>query len=228
MPEDSPGAFSLYVDWLYRGTITLGNTEEYILKLYELCILAEKPRLTDLKDKTMDAVQDMALKYKLKEELITVDLVTKVLLNTRSKHDGLRKFLPYQMAFVYLGRYLEDQEKDLESENEYETDPGVAEEQEIDAMAYVLRKDMKKVYEIAMNCKSFRFLDFFFCRLMKSCKAEPISDLLDPRIRDEEDTYDRCFFHCHKKDYNWRPAPAAEAKDTFIRLDKQSTAPSTE
>jgi PP-loop superfamily ATP-utilizing enzyme len=39
----------------------------------------------ELKDKTMDSIQDMAKKYDLKDELITVNLVPKFLLNTKPK-----------------------------------------------------------------------------------------------------------------------------------------------
>jgi hypothetical protein len=105
MLEDSPGAFSLYVDWIYRSTLPTANTEEHLHNLYDLYIFAEKLCLVELKDKTMDSIQDMAKKYDLNDELITVDLVSKVLLNTRPKWEGFRLFLIYHMVFVYLNRY---------------------------------------------------------------------------------------------------------------------------
>ena len=71
IPEDSPGAFSLYVDWVYRGRIPTRNTEAHLRHLYEIYFLSDKLCLTNLKDKTMDSIQDMAVKYDLMDELVT-------------------------------------------------------------------------------------------------------------------------------------------------------------
>ncbi|KAE9381266.1 hypothetical protein N431DRAFT_278758, partial [Stipitochalara longipes BDJ] len=63
MPDDSAEAFSLFVDWLYRSKIPAGNTEKHLHNLYDLYILAEKLEIDQLKDKAMDAIQDMASQY---------------------------------------------------------------------------------------------------------------------------------------------------------------------
>lgn len=82
LPEDEAGAFSLYVDWVYRGTVRKGNTEMHLHDLYDLYIFAEKLCLVNLTNQTMDAIQDMASEHKLRYELITKELLTKVISRT--------------------------------------------------------------------------------------------------------------------------------------------------
>jgi hypothetical protein len=214
MLEDSPGAFSLYVDWIYRSTLPTGNTEEHLHNLYDLYIFAEKLCLLELKDKTMDSIQDMAKKYDLKDELITVDLVSKVLLNTRSKWEGLRNFLIFQMGFVYLNRYLNENEEGLQGENKYDSESSEGEDYDI-ATTYVMKRDMKKVYEIAINCNDFRFLALLVRRFTWRVKGEAPVHITDPRDRDEEDEFDRCYFHCHGKEVDCRVVN--RASDFFLR-----------
>ncbi|KAH8770276.1 hypothetical protein BGZ57DRAFT_954618 [Hyaloscypha finlandica] len=219
MLEDSPGAFSLYVNWIYRSTLPTGNTEEHLHNLYDLYIFAEKLCLVELKDKTMDSIQDMAKKYDLGDELITVDLVSKVLLNTRSKWEGLRRFLIRHMLFVYTSRYLDDNEEDLPSENEYDSESSEYEFGDV-VTTYVMRRDVKKVYEIAINCNDFRFLDMFIKRLIFASKAEGPRDVEDVRYRGI--TVGRCSFHCHGKEVDCRAVSGAS--DSFLRKSDMNKA----
>ena len=71
MLEDSSGAFQLYVNWLYPGTLPLFNTEDHLNRLLDLYFFANKLCVSGLQDLTMDAIQDMSKKYDLKEELIS-------------------------------------------------------------------------------------------------------------------------------------------------------------
>jgi hypothetical protein len=93
MPDDNPGAFSLYIDWLYRSTIPIVNTEAHLRNIYELYFLADKLCLVDLKDKTMDTIQDMAMKFGLMDELIKPDLVSNVIAKTRTKMERTTRLL---------------------------------------------------------------------------------------------------------------------------------------
>jgi hypothetical protein len=196
MLEDSPGAFSLYVDWIYRSTLPTGNTEEHLHNLYDLYIFAEKLCLVELKDKTMDSIQDMAEKYDLNDELITVDLVSKVLLNTRSECEGLLLFLIYHMTCVDLNRYLDENEDDN------------------NATELVMEKDIKNIHEIAINCNDFGFLEVLITRLMRTVKAM-VTGKIDSRGLDEEGKFGRCFFHCHGKEVDCRAVIGAS--DSFLR-----------
>jgi hypothetical protein len=63
MPEDKPGAFSLFVDWLYRSKIPTGSTESYIVDVHHLWIFATKICLTKLADNIMDKIRDTCKKY---------------------------------------------------------------------------------------------------------------------------------------------------------------------
>jgi hypothetical protein len=79
MPEDEPGVFSLFVDYIYRSKIPTGNTEAHLNNLYDFYYLADKLCLTELKDKIINCIQDMALKYDLKDQLVTPKLIKKAI-----------------------------------------------------------------------------------------------------------------------------------------------------
>jgi hypothetical protein len=211
MPEDNPGAFSLYVTWLYRSSIPMANTEAHLENLYELYFLADKLCLVDLKDKAMDTIQDMALKYDLKDQLITPELVTKVMKNTPTKWAGLRSFCICHMVNVYLKRHIDQIEEDDASESEFDSEF----DENDNWMAFVMSKDMKTVFEISKNCNDFRFLNHFVFDLSFALQ-KGTGDVSDPRKRDEEDPKDRCYFHCHKKDFNCRLSQDAEAGGSFL------------
>jgi hypothetical protein len=140
--------------------------------------------------------------------------VSKVLLNTRSKWEGLRDFLIYQMVFVYLNRYLDENGEDLQSENEYDCESSEDEDDDI-ATTYVMKRDMKKVYEIAINCNDFRFLEMLMKQLIYAIKEEAPDDIVDPRNRVEEKKVNRCYFHCHGKEVDCRAVN--RAGDPFLR-----------
>jgi hypothetical protein len=76
--------------------------------LYDLYILAEKWGLDELKDQTMDAIQDMALEYDLEDDLITETLLEKVLRKTPPKMAGLRRFCVCLMVYIFLYRSKAD------------------------------------------------------------------------------------------------------------------------
>jgi hypothetical protein len=63
LPEDNPGAFSLFVDWLYRSSLPAGHPQSYLVNLYHLWIFATKICLTKLADDVMDQIQDTCKKY---------------------------------------------------------------------------------------------------------------------------------------------------------------------
>jgi BTB/POZ domain len=186
MPDDDPGAVSLYIDWLYRSSIPIVTTEIHLHKLYELYFFADKLCLMELKDKTMDTIQDMAKEFDLMDELIKPELVTKVMTNTPMKNEGLRHFCIYHMVFVFLRRWG-DGGGDTESENEYEDDD------HDDDLTYpcVTRNDVKTVQHICTNTNNFYFLNYFLLRLTRQVH-DGIGSSVDPRDRDEGMSYDRC------------------------------------
>jgi hypothetical protein len=63
LPEDNPGAFSFFVDWLYRSSLPAGHPQSYLVNLYHLWIFATKICLTKLADDVMDRIQDTCKKY---------------------------------------------------------------------------------------------------------------------------------------------------------------------
>ncbi|KAE9381260.1 hypothetical protein N431DRAFT_322954, partial [Stipitochalara longipes BDJ] len=203
MSDDSPEAFSLYVDWLYRSSIPIVNTEAHLRSLYELYLLADKLCLIELKDKTMDTIQDMAVKYDLKDELIKPILVTKVIQNTLTKMEGLRSFCVHQMVW-----------KDgIDENNAGEDDYDNGKEE----YPHLLRSDARKLFQICSNANNSSFLNNFLLRLCQQVQTgtDELEDS-DPREREEHDRIDRCFFHCHKRSDNCRSSQK-QTESSFIR-----------
>jgi hypothetical protein len=154
MPEDSPGAFSLFVDWLYRSAIPMTNTEAHLHNLYDLYIFAEKLCLAELKDQTMDSIQKMATKFDLRDQLITGELLKKVLGETSEPIGGLKRFCLDVMIYVYLHRGYEHYLKELR-----EKGVGISDINETGAEMCLTEKDLKIVWEIMKNDFDF-FKDF--------------------------------------------------------------------
>ncbi|CZR51096.1 uncharacterized protein PAC_00971 [Phialocephala subalpina] len=96
LPEDEPSAFSPYVD---ISSVRIGNTETHVHDLSDLYILADKLCLPKLKDKAIDAIQYMACRFNLLEELCILALIKRVWANacpSKNREDrGLRAFLIY-------------------------------------------------------------------------------------------------------------------------------------
>jgi hypothetical protein len=78
-----------------------------------------------------------------------------------------------------------------------------------------MKRDMKKVYEIAINCNDFRFLEILIKHLIYAVKEKAPNDIVDTRDRDEGNKVDRCYFHCHGKEVDCRAVNGAS--DAFLR-----------
>jgi hypothetical protein len=188
MADDKPGAFSLFVDWLYRSTIRPGHSESYLHDLYDLYILAEFLVLPVLRDQTMDRIQDVAREYDLLDILIAPKLVKKVCDGVQSI-TGLKEFCIYTMGFAYLHR-------------------AKASDDTVDRF-FVSGEDMTSAWLI---CKDdLAMFQLFHERVSAILQhlvqkdSEYKEEIGDPRERNEEDPEDRCFFHAHEEDYNCRP-----------------------
>lgn len=63
LPEECPGAFGLFVDWLYRGTVPLVASQYHLERLFKLYVFAEKLCMEELANKTMDKIREMCGLY---------------------------------------------------------------------------------------------------------------------------------------------------------------------
>jgi hypothetical protein len=82
LPEDKPGAVSLFIDWVYRSVLREGHTKSYLTDLYHLWIFAIKIYLPKLADLAIDRIQDICLKH---NQFIDFDLVAEIYDNTATK-----------------------------------------------------------------------------------------------------------------------------------------------
>jgi hypothetical protein len=188
MADDKPGAFSLFVDWLYRSTIRPGHSESYLHDLYDLYILAEFLVLPVLRNQTMDRIQDVAREYDLLDILIAPKLVKKVC-DGVPRITGLKEFCIYTMGFAYLHR-------------------AKASDDTVDRF-FVSDEDMTSAWLIFKDdLAMFRLFHKRVSAILRNLVqrgSKYIEEIGDPRERYEEDPEDRCFFHAHEEDYNCRP-----------------------
>lgn len=97
MPDDSPGSMPLFIDWLYRGVVPVGDTEAHLYNLYDLYFMADKLCLVVLKDKTMDTINFSVVKNNMLEIVASFSLLSKVIRNLVGREEpgedtGLRDF----------------------------------------------------------------------------------------------------------------------------------------
>jgi hypothetical protein len=110
------------------------------------------------------------------------------------------------MVFVYLQRWKDQDESD-ESENEYELQVNPSEE-----FPHIMRSDAKTIFQVCSKANDFTFLNAFLYNLtFELHRGTESENMIDPRERDEEDTIDRCAFHCHKKSVDCRPCQDDQA-----------------
>jgi len=186
LPEDSSGAISLFLDWLYRGVLPSRSSDEYLENLYNLYFCAAKLNIVNLKDMAMDKIQDVF--YDL-DKRIDLDLVARIYKNT-SDFCGLRYFGGY----LYLYQHFKDKKKSdrkMKRSNAKESNP---------KSFFNLEKiDYQDIWE-----KSKEEFDLFHSLMEYIIYWE--ADNGDPRDRDEDNKEDRCRYHDHDEDYPCRPA----------------------
>jgi BTB/POZ domain len=212
MPDDEPQAFTLFVDYIYRSKIAIGNTENHLNNLYDFYYFADKLCLTELKDKIMDAIQDMTLKYDLKDQLVTPKLIKKAMQQVSPVNEGLKNFCIFSMVFVLISKWHQD--PNFTDENRNPMANSEREDEDEDPPKVWIKKDeMKEIWNL---CKDdFNFFFGFQTQLtseLQDRRAEPS----DPRERIEDDNFDRCYFHCHKRGFDCRASEAKEEELNFI------------
>lgn len=207
LPEDDPGAFSLYVEWLYRGSIRQGNTEQHLHDLYDLYLLAEKICLIKLKNLTMDSIQNMAWQYDLRDVLVTKELLTKISQRTSGSVGapiGLRLFAAYTLSW----HSINTEKKNLTSDN-VEEPVYVSVDVEVHCLIWDICKDDFAFFRAFQMCHESH---------LQRCYKADFETTIDPRTRDETDEEDWCFFHDHSDGSNCMPARLS--RQVFLPLKK--------
>ncbi|KAH7417459.1 hypothetical protein BKA64DRAFT_636822 [Cadophora sp. MPI-SDFR-AT-0126] len=180
LPDDSPAAFDLYVEWAYRKRIPTGHTESYLHSLYDLYIMADKFCNNVLKDVVMDAIQDLAKKHDLLDPMFPKELVLKVFESSSNGNEGLARFLIHLMCYAFLSR-LDDKGCDgkIQPRKKFRDD-------DLDIM-WELGKINKTIFT--------QFQD----KILNEVRGPPNKTVVDPRNRDETRTQSLCYFHSHRQ-----------------------------
>ncbi len=76
---------------------------------------------------------------------------------------------------------------------------------------YLFKKCSKKVFKICSSAGDFMFLEYFLDLVARKLQAGTC-ELGDYRERNDNDGFERRYFHCHKKSYNCRLSSNAQAE----------------
>ncbi|KAH7417458.1 hypothetical protein BKA64DRAFT_718224 [Cadophora sp. MPI-SDFR-AT-0126] len=193
LAEESPDAFAIFVNWLYRSTIDEVNSQSNLYKLVDAYILADKICMVSFQDAIMDPIQDISRKHTLGHEIFFP------LLEKMSKynlpHQGLTKFC----VCVVVDSFIEQHGK----ENTDRT------------RISVKKDDMKNVWTMCRD--NFDLFHYFLSRLEFLTAAGIKNDnCWNPRVRKESRKGNRCFSHCHDDLLDCRAKDAAFDEMEFL------------
>ncbi|PVH85702.1 hypothetical protein DL98DRAFT_583294 [Cadophora sp. DSE1049] len=180
LPDDSPAAFDLYVEWVYRKRVPTGHTESYLHSLYDLYIMADKFCNTVLKDIVMDTIQDLAKKHDLFDPMFPKELVLKIFESTSNDTGGLALFLVHLMCYAFISR-MDDKRRGgkIQPNKTFRDD-------DLDIM-WEVGKENKTIYRLLQD------------KILSDVRGPANKTVVDPRNRDETRTPSLCQFHSHRE-----------------------------
>ncbi|KAK0106766.1 hypothetical protein ONS95_008182 [Cadophora gregata] len=180
LPDDSPDAIGIFIDWLYRGDIPIKNTQSHLNNLVDVYIFAHKICLVTLKDKTMNTIRDLTRRYGLVDKHF-IPNTEKVWTSTGEVCSGLLIFCVHITVHGMVLRSVEVGE----SSSEFKP-------------RKLCHDDMKTLWDLGKG--SFKL----FAKLLRMLEYEmQISpQLLDFTARREVFLKPEhvCWFHSHKRD----------------------------
>ncbi|PVH85703.1 hypothetical protein DL98DRAFT_583295 [Cadophora sp. DSE1049] len=191
--EDSPSAFAIFVNWLYRATIEAGSSRSYLYKLVDLYIFLDKICLMSLKDTVMDILQDIALKHKL-DDIILFPILKKMA-RCAAPYKGLTKFCLYAVVDSFVDKHGR--------ENDDRTTVSVRKEDT--EMVWKMCRDNLDLFHSYMLR-----IEFLVAAGLKS------ESYWNPRARKETSKANRCFFHCHEDTWDCRAKTSVIEEAHFI------------
>lgn len=191
LPEDSAGAFALFVDWMYRGKVPKGRGQSYVDDLFDLYIFAEKLCLVTLKNKVIDSIQDIHSRFDLD---VTPSQAERVYAGTPIE-SPLRSYCI--LVHMYHLGHIEDGEKNKppNAKDEY-----VDELWKLSKDNFEYFKDMMKIAKMGLGPKDQECIGFF----ERDTYDDDGYTLIDVRRRGKKN---RCWFHSHDEDTDCRAKP---------------------
>ena len=179
IPDDSPGAIGLFIHWLYKSNIAPGHSLSYVYDLYDLYILTNKLCLDELKNKTMDAIVEVAREYDLRDVLITPEIIKKLWDSLGDQlSTGLQFFTVSLMAWTFHER--------CDGINR-EENPRLMRHSDVVAIHGLDQELSKFVYRVHRR----------FQQLLQWTRRDAAR--MDPRIAALRTPPKPCLFHSHKK-----------------------------
>ena len=174
LPEDNPGAFSFFVDWLYRSPLPAGHTQPYLANLYHLWTFATKICLTKLADDAMDRIQDTCKEH---DHFISDGLLKEIW--GRTETDSMLR--SWVIDLKVYGMFENKKPRDGDE----------------DFFCHIKDKRYKDLWKLLQD--DFDLFKTFFIKF--EYMAQHVDDFVfsDPR-RDREHDESYCNYHSHKEE----------------------------
>lgn len=198
LPDDNPGTIGIFIHWLYRNTIALGESMSYTYELYDLYIFAEKICHEELKNKTIEVITATARAHNLRDVLVTPEIIRKVwagLGDVHGRPTGLQRFM------VNLAAWICHERCDI-------ADPSTAKRT-------IRESDLKMISDVGKDYFNF---ELCFHRRFQQYIQYPEEDVkrADPRALGTRPGTDQCFYHQHKKVEDCHLKKKEKSKTNFL------------
>ncbi|KAJ5032330.1 uncharacterized protein L3040_008937 [Drepanopeziza brunnea f. sp. 'multigermtubi'] len=199
LPEDKPAAFAIFVKWLCTRRIPGGRTQSYLDNLVDLYIFADKKKCRPghsivcevaLKDTITDVIQDIATKYKLRDDAF-VPILEK-LWSISLPEPGLVRLV----ACIIVDSFVRKSHKEKASWSI------VGIRLQDDKVICNLTRDNLEHLQIMMRLLDYVLVVPFY----------PAISGYSPWMRREASKGSRCFFHVYKDGRDCRATSAMKTK----------------
>jgi hypothetical protein len=194
LPEDSAEVIGLFIHWLYREKIPDGNSQKYLGSLYDLYIFGEKIAAVELMDKTIDKIQDVSLTY---DKYIDIYFLSNIYQSTKT----MSELRFYGVHLLVYKSWKDKQDSSRRDPNPESTttagkasSKGAPKGRKADQSPFFTLDELDDLW-VKLKDDLELFTD-----VLDSCQTWSSSFLDDPRLRDDENEVDRCWWHSHGED----------------------------
>lgn len=187
LQNESPEVISLFVGWLYRDKIPNGNSQAYLDSLYSLYVFGKTIGVDKLVDDTMDKIQDISLTY---DQYIDVDRLLRIYQETVADSDSLLRMFGVHLFIYKAWKKKSHLRAEVPVEQNSSREAAMKQRQR-EQPPFLSDSELRELWEKTRENFDLHKDIFNYCQEWSSL------EMMDPRERNENDTADRCTFHCH-------------------------------
>lgn len=195
--ECSAEVFTLYVEWLYRRIVQKWNTQQHLSNLYNLYLFAVKRGIINMADATIDTIQDICREF---NQFSNIQLLADVYANA-GNNSKLGIFCRDLLLFKYHSANLNDPKSAISPET---------------AACSKIKLSHDQLKDLWTKCKDNFSL---FEDVILGIQTISYLGNKDPRVRNEENRKDRCWYHIHPDDHNCQPMPPSKKTRGWVTAE---------